>query len=118
MAAIVSSSPAHRVLEADRKPTGHPREEVLDKLELLTVGHLWPDQVEEHGGGEDGAAVDHGVVGLPVGVQRDLVTTAAARLLAHQLGHALRAKMGQAAGVKRFGACSHDKEEGKGGGRT
>ena len=50
-----------------------PDEEVMDILILLWHGHLGFDQVEEEGGGHDGPAVDHGVVGLPVVVQHDLI---------------------------------------------
>ena len=61
-------------------PSCHPGEEIEHVLVLLRHGHLRLDEVEEKGGGHDGAAVDHGVVGLAVVVQDDLIEVPAAGL--------------------------------------
>ena len=53
--------------------SSHPGEKVKDVFILLGDGHLRLDEVEEEGGGHDGPAVDHGVVGLTVVVQDDLI---------------------------------------------
>ena len=58
--------------------SSHPGEEVENVFIFLRDGHLRLDEVEEEGGGHDGPAVDHGVVGLPVVVHHDLVELPAA----------------------------------------
>ena len=48
-----NSSLSHRVLKANRHPTGHPLEVILYKLELLTCRKLRLDHVEQHGSREN-----------------------------------------------------------------
>ena len=102
---------SHRVLEADRHPTGHPLEVILYKLELLTCRKLRLDHVEQHGSRENRPAekilssnidcllfkpVDHGVVWLTIGIESNLIVPSSAGLLPHELTHALGAQVGQA----------------------
>ena len=63
----------------------HP-EVVLHVLKLLGHGHLRPHEAVRQAGDHDGARVEHGVEGLVLAVQADLVEVATARLVADILG--------------------------------
>ena len=76
-----------------------PDEEVMDILILLWHGHLGLDQVEEEGGGHDGPAVDHGVVGLPVVVQHDLIEVPPTGFSANVLLYNISSQLVQADGI-------------------
>ena len=80
-----------------------PDKEVMDILILLWHRHLGFDQVEEEGGGHDGPTVDHGVVGLPVVVQHDLVEVPPTGLPADVFLNHVSSKLVQVDGVgERF----------------